>query len=25
VSSAGQEAIGNFRINGEVLFVPSAK
>lgn len=25
VSSAGQEAIGKFRINGEVLFVPSAK
>ena len=25
VSSAGQEAIGNFRINGELLFVPSAK
>ena len=25
VSSAGQETIGNFRINGEILFVPSAK
>ena len=25
VSSAGQEVIGKFRINGEVLFVPSAK
>ena len=25
VSSAGQEAIGSFRINGEVLFVPSAQ
>lgn len=25
VSSEGQEVIGNFRINGEVLFVPAAK
>ena len=25
VSSTGQGAIGDFRINGEVLFVPSAR
>jgi tungstate transport system substrate-binding protein len=25
VSSDGQKVIGNFRINGEVLFVPAAK
>ena len=25
VSTAGQEAIGSFRINGKVLFIPSAK
>jgi tungstate transport system substrate-binding protein len=25
ISSAGQEAIGDFRVNGEVLFVPSAQ
>ncbi|MFT7179331.1 MAG: ABC-type tungstate transport system permease subunit, partial [Oceanospirillaceae bacterium] len=25
ISSDGQKAIGKFRINGEVLFVPSAK